>query len=109
MASKYDTSKSRGQVPWKPKKKMCTKSKVYDAEHYAEFGHKCTDKHELYHWMGLQDNRVCLIADSLCKWVSCLVHVETQSVPGLTLTDAFVKMCRGDLNIHGHELLVLFV
>ena len=63
----------------------CPVSLIYDRKHVTLRGSNCKFRHTMYRWEGKSDNRVGLIADSLCKWVRYVPHLNVQSVPGLTL------------------------
>ena len=55
-------------------------------KHQEEMGGKiCALQHDIFHWGGRLGNEVTLIADSICKWVQDVPHLEVQSIPGVTL------------------------
>jgi hypothetical protein len=63
-------------------------------------------QHDMYSWQGKDDNRACLIGDSLVKWVKDVKHLRVQALPGLTLSPAFVKLCDGTIDIRGFDTIL---
>ena len=88
----------------------CPDSDVYDEAHVkVKGGLDCMYSHKLHHWPGLEDSRVGLLADSLMKWVMNVVHLDVQSISGLTLSVGLEKMVSGFLNIYGFDCLLVSI
>ena len=75
-------------------------------EHLKAQGGHCKDKHLMFHWQGLWDNRACLVCDSLGKWVRGVSHLEVKSFPGITLADMIEKIEHKEIAIDGYEALL---
>ena len=85
-------------------------NRVYDMNHQIEMGGNiCNRKHSLYHWQGRLGNEVTLVADSLCKWVQDISHLEVQACPGVNLTRIFEKMKNVDITSKGYLGFILCV
>ena len=78
-------------------------------EHVEKVGIDCKYKHYLYQWEGRLDSKVCLISDSLCKWVQNIDHLDVQALPGLKLSPAFVKMCSHEVRVDGYKALIFHI
>jgi hypothetical protein len=72
-------------------------------------GNICNRKHSLYRWEGRLGNEVTLVADSLCKWVQDVPHLEVQACPGVNLTRILEKMESVEVTSKGYLGLILSV
>jgi hypothetical protein len=103
-------SRKKNTIPTAVMRKMdCPVSTRFDKKHLFLCGPACKFRHTMYSWEGAGDNRVGLLADSICKWIRNVPHLNVQSVPGLHLSTALQKIREGAFKIQNFEALILSI
>jgi lysophospholipase L1-like esterase len=111
MAYRQATVNAQRRPQPYPKRQPCPVSRVYDEAHAMaqEEGKYCLNSHSMFHWQGLEDNRVTLISDSILKWVHSVVHLQVQAISGLTLSRALEKLSTGEIKCTGFNGIIFHV
>ena len=79
----------------------------YDDEHVRIHEYNCTNKHRIYSWPSLSDEKYILIGDSLVKFLNRGKHLRVVSVPGACAHDLLVKVSSRQIPFNHQSLVIV--
>ena len=79
----------------------------YDDEHIRTYGYNCTNRHRLYSWPALSEEKYLLIGDSLVKYVNRAKHLRVVAGPGARAHDTIMKVGAGKIPVDGFSLVIV--
>ena len=100
-----------GPLTQKPTKRRENRKEVplcsqpYDDDHIRLHGYDCMNRHSVYNWPSLNQEKYLLIGDSLIKYINRCKHLRVVSLPGARAYDVFNRLMRRQIRLEHYNMI----
>jgi lysophospholipase L1-like esterase len=63
----------------------------------------------MYRWKGEDRIVATILADSICKWLRGIRHTDTQSLPGINLQKAILRVKDRTLDVSSYKIIIVHI